>query len=66
MNIKPNLEEKVKIEILSDEEENLQELYKIKLDNLYDRLDIDIKGKNIAQDIIVNMYLPEKYIDEIP
>ena len=65
MNIKPNLEEKVKIEILSDEEENLQELYKVKLDNLYDRLDIDIKGKNIAQDIIVNMYLPEKYIDEI-
>ncbi len=65
MNIKPNIEEKFKIELLSDEEENLEELYKIKLDNLYNRLDIDIKGKSNAQDIIVNMYIPEKYIDEI-
>ena len=65
MNIKPNNEEKVKIELYSDEEEKLSELYKIKFDNLYDRLDIDIKGKSDFQDIVINMYLPEKYINEI-
>lgn len=65
MNFKPNTEEKVKIEILSDEEENLQELYKVKFDNRYNRLDIDIKGKSPAQDIVVNIFIPEKYIDEI-
>ena len=65
LSIKPNNEEKVKIEILSDEEEKLSELYKIKFDNLYNRLDIDIKGKSEFQDIVINIYLPEKYIDEI-
>ena len=65
MNFKPNTEEKVKIEILSDEEENLQELYKVKIDNRYDRLDIDIKGKSIVQDVVVNIFIPEKYIGEI-
>ena len=65
MNIKPNIDEKVKIELYSDEEENIIDLYKIKIDNLYDRTDIDIKGKSKYQDIVVNIYIPEKYIDEI-
>ena len=65
MNIKPNSEEKVKIELYSDEEESISELYKIKFDNNYDRLDIDIKGKSKCQDIIMNIYIPEKYINEI-
>jgi len=65
MNIKPNSEEIVKVELFSDEEEKLSELYKIHFDNLYNRLDIDIKGKSKSQDIVVNIYIPEKYIDEI-
>ena len=65
LNIKPNIEEKVKIELLSDEEENLSELYKIKIDDIYNRMDIDIKGKSEYEDIAVNLYLPQKYIDEI-
>jgi transcriptional regulator with XRE-family HTH domain len=65
LNIKANIEEKVKIELISDEEENLKDIFKIKLDNLYDRLDIDIKGKSESKDIVVNIYIPEKYIDEI-
>ncbi len=65
MNIKPNMEEKVKIELLSDEEEKLSELYKIKIDNIYDRMDINIKGKSEYSDIVVNIYIPQKYIDEI-
>ena len=65
LNIKPNNEEKVKIELLSDEEKELSNNYKMKWDNLYNRLDIDIKGKNELQNVIINLYLPEKYIDEI-
>lgn len=65
MNIKPNSEETVKIELYSDEEENIEELYKIKFDNRYDRLDININGKSECEDIVINMYLPEKYINEI-
>ncbi len=65
MNIKPNMDEKVKIELYSDEEERLSEKYKIKFDNLYDRLDIDIKGKSDFQDIVMNLYIPEKYINEL-
>lgn len=65
LNIKPNNEEKVKIELLSDEETELSNNYKVKWDNLYNRLDIDVKGKIEFQNIIMNLYLPEKYIDEI-
>ena len=65
LNIMPNAEEKVKIELLSNEEENLVEAFKIKFDNLYNKLDIDIKNKKQVEDVIINMYLPEKYIDEI-
>ena len=65
LNIKPNKEEKVKIEIASNEEENLNETFKVKFDDLYNRLDINIKSKTNKEDITINMYLPEKYIEEI-
>lgn len=65
MNIIPSTTEVVKVELISDELENISDLYKIKFDNLYNRLDIDIKGKGKTDDIIVNLFLPEKYINEI-
>lgn len=65
VNIKPNVEEKVKIELLSNKEENLIGNFNIKFDDLYNRLDIGIKGKKQTKDIIMNIYLPEKYINHI-
>lgn len=65
LNIKPNSEEKVKIELLSNEQENLENVFKVKFDNLYNRLDIDIKEKEQIKDVSINIYLPQKYIDEI-
>lgn len=65
INIKSNKEEKVKVEISSNELQNINEFYKIKFDDLYNKLDIDIKGKSEYKDITINLYLPEKYIDEI-
>ena len=65
LNLMSNAKEKVKVELLSNEEENLKESYKIKFDDLYNKLDIDIKNKKQVQDITINLYLPEKYIDEI-
>ena len=65
VNIMPNAEEKVKVEVLSNEDENIAENYKIKFDVLYNDFDIDIKSKKQAQDVKVNIYLPEKYIEEI-
>ena len=65
LNIMPNTEEKVKIEILSNEEENLVEVFKIKFDDLYNRLEIDIKSNKNIEDSVVRMYIPEKYIDDI-
>nr|MCR5146047.1 hypothetical protein [Clostridia bacterium] len=64
LNIISNNEEKVKVEILSNEED-LSESFKVEFDDLYNKLDIDIKGKTTAQDITINMYLPEKYIEDI-
>lgn len=65
LNLLANAQEKIKIELLSNEEENIAEIYKIKFDELYNKIDIDIKAKQPVQDIIVNMYLPEKYIEDI-
>ena len=65
LNILPNTQEIVKIELLSNKEGNLEESFKIKFDDLYNRLDIDIKNKKQVEDVIINMYLPEKYIEEI-
>lgn len=65
INLKPNSEEKVKVEILSDEEENIDKVFKVKFDDLYNNLDIDIKGKSEYNDIIINLYIPEKYINDI-
>ena len=56
--------ESVKVEAVSYENENLNEMLKIKFDDLYNKLDIDIKNKNVS-DLIINIYIPEKYIDEI-
>ena len=65
LNLVASHEEKVKVELLSNEEEKLDEVYKIKFDDLYNRLDLDIKGKHEVKDILINLYLPEKYIEEI-
>ena len=65
LNILPNSKEKMKIEILSSEEENLKDLYKIKIDDLYNRIDININSKKEINDAVINIYLPEKYIEEI-
>ena len=61
INILPNNKESVKIKLISNED---LEKSQIKFDNLYNKLDIDIKNKEV-KDFIVNIYLPEKYIDEI-
>ena len=63
--IKPSTEEKITVEISSNEEEDLEESYKIKFDDRYNNLDIDIKSKKEVKDVTVNIYIPEKYIDEI-
>ena len=65
LNLMSSTEEKVVVELSSNEEENLEENFKIKFDELYNDLDIDIKSKKEVQDIIVKIYLPEKYIEEI-
>jgi len=65
LNIMPNAEEKVRVELLSNEDANLEESFKVKFDDLYNKLDLDIKGNSEAKDVEINMYLPEKYIEEI-
>lgn len=65
VNILPTEEEKVKVELLSSKYENINELFKIKFDELYNKLDIDIKNSKIIDNIILNIYLPEKYIEDI-
>ena len=65
VNILPNEVEKVKVELLSSKYENINELFKIKFDDLYNKLDIDIKNSKIIDNIILNIYLPEKYIEDI-
>ena len=65
VNILPNSEEKVRIEFLSSKYENLDELFKVKFDDLYNKLDIDVKNNKKLDNIIFNIYLPEKYIEEI-
>lgn len=59
LNILPNNKETVRVEITGSEED-----YNIIFDDKYDNLDIDIKSKNNLENTI-NLYLPEKYIDEI-
>ena len=63
LNIVPNAKESVKVEVLSNEEIN--DLCKIKFDDLYNKLDIDIKSKKDISGAIINLYLPEKYIEDI-
>ena len=68
LNILANNEEKVRVEVLSSENENLNEIFKVEFDNMYNKLDIDIKNnKKIEKvdNVKINFYIPEKYIDEI-
>ena len=65
LNILSNNEEKMKIEILSSEEENLKDSFKVKIDDLYNKIYININSKKEIKDAVINIYLPEKYIDEI-
>lgn len=66
LSIKPNLEEKVKIELLSDDE-IIKDNYRIKIDDLYNRMDINIKRKNSVNDksLYINLFIPPKYLDDI-
>jgi len=57
-----NDKETIKIEVISNME-GIENQIKIKFDNTYNKLDIDIKNK--LDDSIINIYIPEKYIDEI-
>ncbi len=65
LNIISSSEDIVRVELFSNEEENIEELYKVKFDDLYYKLDIDIKSKKDIKDILVNIYLPSKYVNEI-
>ncbi len=62
IDIVSNKKEKVLIEVRSLEEEK-EKLIKIKNDNIYNRLDININNKLKESNIII--HIPEKYIDEI-
>lgn len=57
-----NDKETIKIEVISDTSD-IEDQIKVKFDNIYNKLDIDIKNK--LDDSIINIYIPEKYIDEI-
>ena len=63
INIISNKEEIVKVEIKTNEED-IDKMFKIKFDDLYNRLDINVKNKS-NNNSIINIYIPEKYIDEI-
>lgn len=65
LNIKSNIDEKVKVELLSNEIENIEDVFKVKFDDRYTDLDIDIKSKLKNSDISINLYLPKKYINDI-
>ena len=65
LNIMPNGEEKVRVEVLSNEEDELEEAFRVSFDDLYNKLDIDIKNIEQVEDAVINMYLPEKYIEDI-
>ena len=62
LNLKSNNEEKIKIELLSNEDK-IEERYKIIFDDSYNNIDINIKSKSDKD--IINLYIPEKYIDDI-
>lgn len=63
INLKSTDIETVKVEIITNEE-NIDKLFKIKFDDLYNKLDIDIKNKS-NNDSIINIYIPNKYIEDI-
>ncbi len=61
LDILANKEEKVRIEI----ESSNKDAFKIKVDDLYNRMDINIKNSKGYEDSLIKIYIPEKYIDEI-
>lgn len=63
LSIISNNEEKVKVELISNIE--VEDDCKVKFDNLYNRLDIDIKNKKTVEDSKINIYIPMKYLDEM-
>ena len=65
LSIEPSKEEKIVLEVSSNEEENLKDSFKVKFDDIYNKLDIDVKNKKKISDISIKMFLPQKYIDEI-
>lgn len=65
LKLKPSNDDTVIVDVSSNEEENLSELYKVIFDNKYDNLDIDIKNKKPNSDLSIVISLPEKYIEEI-
>ena len=65
LNLLPSKDEKVRVEASSSVAEVKKDTIKLKFDNLYNRLDIDIKTDKSIDDYIVNLFLPEKYINEI-
>lgn len=65
LNLLPSKDEKVRVEASSRVAEVKKDTIKLKFDNLYNRLDIDIKTDKSIDDYIVNLFLPEKYINEI-
>lgn len=64
LNIKSINDEKVLLE-LSSNENDIDSNYKVLFDDKYNNLDIDIKSKNEIKDLSINLYIPEKYIDDI-
>ena len=64
LNIKSINEEKVLLELSSNEEE-IENNYKVLFDDKYNNIDIDIKSKKEIKDLTINLYIPEKYIDDI-
>lgn len=61
LNIFPSTEDTIIIEIISKEEKD----FKVKFDDLYNKMDIDIKNSKELEEAIINIFIPEKYIDEI-
>ncbi len=51
--------------MLSDNNDNLKNSFKIEFDNHYNKIDIDITNNEKKTDTIVNIYLPQKYIEDI-
>lgn len=61
INILPSVDDKIVVEIISTIGSN----YQVKFDDLYNKIDIDIKKNKELEEAKINLILPEKYINEI-